>query len=454
MLQVIGLPSPVQFCFNNRKPLRTVGRVAFCFLTTVLLLSSANAQEQTSAVDPATVKALVQQVQELQAQVKSLQSQVSALSAANAKEASQTSEGQSAAVPANPSVPAHAADMPSGMAQMMQDQAPSEGSFLHSPRLTLRGYGDVDWNVSDLRGSTDSFTLGQFNLFITSRLSQRASFLAETVIEADQGTNEFGIEPERLLLNYSVNDHLNLAFGRYHTGIGYYNTAYHHSALLQTTLERPFLFQFEDGGGILPVHNVGVSATGLAWSKLGLHYIAEVGNGRSARTSISNPVQNVTDENNGKAVNLGFFFRPDAMPGWQFGFSEYHDHLTPLGTPNVTENIFSGHVVFQNTSFELLNEGVLLRHTPDGALETVNIPAFYSQISRRFGNYRPYFRYEYMNVPASDPLYADVGLQHGPKAGLRYELNESAAFKVEYGRTMRRSLAPTNSVGTQLSFAF
>jgi hypothetical protein len=312
----------------------------------------------------------------------------------------------------------------------------------------------VDWNVSDVKGTTDSFALGQFNLFLTSRLSEHASFLAETVIEADQGTNEFGIEPERLLLNLSVNDHLNLAIGRYHTGIGYYNTAYHHSALLQTTLERPFLFQFEDNGGILPVHNVGVSATGLAWSKLGLHYIAEVGNGRSARTTISNPVQNVTDENNGKAVNLGFFFRPDAMPGWQFGFSEYHDHLTPLGAPNVTENIFSGHLVFQTTSFELLNEGVLLRHTPDGGLFTTNIPAFYSQISRRFGNYRPYFRYEYMNVPVADPLYSDVGLQHGPKAGLRYELNESAAFKVEFGRTMRRNLASTNSVGTQLSFAF
>ena len=439
----------VSFRFARTRIVRTIGACLFAGV----LLGSANAQEAGSSVDPETVKALVQQVQELQAQVKTLQSQVAALSAGNANAAPHASEAPNPAVAAS-SNPAHAADMPSGMAQMMQDPARSEGSFLHSPRLTLRGYGDVDWHVSDLTGTTNSFTLGQFNLFITSRLSQRASFLAETVIEADQGTNEFGIEPERLMLNYSVNDHLNLAIGRYHTGIGYYNTAYHHSALLQTALGRPFLFQFEDGGGILPIHNVGVSATGLAWSKLGLHYIAEVGNGRSARTSISNPVQNVTDENNGKAVNFGFFFRPDALPGWQFGFSEYHDHLTPLGTPNVTENIFSGHLVFQTTSFELLNEGVLLRHTPDGGLLTTNIPAFYSQISRRFGNYRPYFRYEYMNVPVSDPLYSDVGLQHGPKAGLCYELNESAAFRVEYGRTMRRNLAPTNSVGTQLSFAF
>jgi hypothetical protein len=270
MSKFTGLPRRFKCGFHRRKLARAANRMASCLLTTLLFLAlPAHAQEQSSSVDPATVKALVQQVQELQAQVKSLQSQVATLATANAHVTPQTTDGQNAVVAAAPSVPAHAADMPSGMGPMMQDRAPSEGSFLHSPRLTLRGYGDVDWNVSDLKGSTDSFTLGQFNLFITSRLSQRASFLAETVIEADQGTNEFGVEPERLLFNYSVNDHLNLAVGRYHTGIGYYNTAYHHSALLQTTLGRPFLFQFEDSGGILPVHNVGVSATCLAWSKLG-----------------------------------------------------------------------------------------------------------------------------------------------------------------------------------------
>jgi len=36
---------------------------------------------------------------------------------------------------------------------------------------------------------------------------------------------------------------------RYHTAIGYYNTAYHHSTWFQTTTGRPFLFEFEDKGG-------------------------------------------------------------------------------------------------------------------------------------------------------------------------------------------------------------
>jgi hypothetical protein len=120
----------------------------------------------------------------------------------------------------------------------------------------------------------------------------------------------------------------------------------------------------------------------------------------------------------------------------------------------VTENILAAHVLYQNSRFEFLNEGVLLRHTTEGSFIVADTPAFYSQVSRSFGDYRPYFRYEYVNVPVRDSLYSDVGLLHGPKVGLRYELNEFAAFKIEYGRTMRRGLGPINSLGTQLAFEF
>jgi hypothetical protein len=304
-----------------------------------------------------------------------------------------------------------------------------------------------------LKGSKNSFALGQFNLFITSHLTDKASFLSETVVEADQRTNEFGVDVERLELIYAVNDHLNLQFGRFHTAIGYYNTAYHHSAFMQTALGRPFLFAFEDGGGILPVHSVGMSATGVVSSKLGLHYIAEIGNGRNPRTDV-NAVQNVSDDNNGKAFNLGFFVRPNWLPGLQFGFSHYHDHITPPGKANVVENILATHVIYQNRRFEFLNEAVLLRHSTEGSFIVADTPAFYSQISRSFGDYRPYFRYEYVNVPVRDPFFSDVGLLHGPKVGLRYDLNEFAAVKIEYGRTMRRGLGPVNSLGTQLAFEF
>src|SRR5262245_18440898 len=82
------------------------------------------------------------------------------------------------------------------------------GQELNIPRLQIRGYADVGWSGSDQKGSTNSFALGQLNLLITSRLTDRASFLAETVVEADSATNEFGIDPQRYLLLYTVNDAL------------------------------------------------------------------------------------------------------------------------------------------------------------------------------------------------------------------------------------------------------
>jgi hypothetical protein len=430
-------------------------------ITLVVLCAAASAQQPTSTpTDPETVKALLQRMQDLEDQVRALKSQVQTLTATAQATPAQPNTQEPAATNAAASAPASVPAHPTEEFNSASQPHPME---LNTPRLQLRGFGDVSWNAKDLPGSTNSFTLGQLNLFITSRLTDRASFLTETVIEADSGTNQFGIEPERLMLIYSVNDHLSLSIGRYHTSIGFYNTAYHHSALKQTTMKRPFLFQFEDSGGILPIHNVGVSATGIVSSKLGLHYVAEIGNGRSARTVLgNNPVQNVTDENNGKAFNFALYVRPPGIPGLQFGASGYHDHLSPVvlvggvpvNAPNVQENIISGHVVYQTNRFEFLNEAVMLQHTPDTGATTDHIPAFYSQISQRFGRYRPYFRYEYMNVPLSDPLYADVGLLHGPRGGLRYSLSESAAFKIEFGREIRRNLPSVNLVGTQLSFAF
>jgi hypothetical protein len=426
----------------------------FLFATVIVLLAE-NLHAQAPVAPPTeseNIQLILQRMEMLETEVQTLRAEVRSLKA-----------GAPTAVPA--AVPA-----PTDSAAPVQSTAAGQSAEmqhaqeLNAPRLQLRGYGDVNWNASDQKGTTNSFALGQLNLFITSRLTDRASFLTETVIEADRGTNTFGIEPERLMLLYNVNDALNFSIGRYHTSLGYYTTTYHHSALMQTAFGRPFLFDFEDHGGILPIHNVGVSATGVISHTLGMRYVAEIGNGRSARTALGvEPVQNVTNEHNGKAFNLALYFRPPAAPGLEFGASGYHDHRTPavlvgnvpVNRPDVREDILTGHIVYQGTRFEFLNEGVLLRHTPDNSSTTVNIPAFYSQISRRWGRYRPYLRYEYMNVPVSDPLFADVGLRHGPTAGLRFDLSEMTAFKIQYGRNMfRDNLKVTNTIGGQFSFAF
>ena len=320
-----------------------------------------------------------------------------------------------------------------------------------TPRMQIQGFADVDFHATNEKGQNNSFLLGQLDLFITSRLSEKFSVLSELILEAGQD-NAFTFEVHRLLLKYSMNDYFNLSAGRYHTSIGYYNTAYHHGSFFQTTVNRPFLFAFESRGGILPLHNVGLSATGrIPKAPFGLHYVAEIGNGRAARLG-ARPVQSVVDENNGKSFNFALYSRPSQIPGLQTGFSVYHDHLTPLGVPPVSQTITAGYVVYQTARNESLNEAIIFRHTRGG--EVFYIPGFYTQWSRRYGNIRPYFRYQYINVPSDDPIYRTVGRRNGPSVGIKYDLSDFVNFKAQYDHTSFRRISAIDELILQLSFTF
>jgi hypothetical protein len=320
-----------------------------------------------------------------------------------------------------------------------------------TPRMQIQGFADVDYHATNEKGQTNSFLLGQLDLFITSRLSEKFSVLSELILEAGQD-NAFTFEVHRLLLKYSMNDYFNLSAGRYHSSIGYYNTAFHHGSFFQTTVNRPFLFAFESRGGILPLHNVGLSATGrIPNAPFGLHYVAEIGNGRAARPG-ARPVQSVVDENNGKSFNLALYSRPSQIPGLQTGFSVYHDNLTPPLVPSVSQTIFAGYVVYQDARNESLNEAIIFRHSRGG--EVFYIPGFYTQWSRRYGNIRPFFRYQYINVPSDDPVYRTVGRRNGPSVGFKYDLSDFVNFKAQYDHTSFRRLSAIDELFLQLSFTF
>jgi hypothetical protein len=331
--------------------------------------------------------------------------------------------------------------------------------------LRIRGFGDINFHGDNQKGDNTAFTLGQLNLFVTSDVSDKFKFLGEIVFEGGPDNiygrtrgpnNVFGVDVERMVLQYSLNDYFNLAIGRYHTAIGYYNTAYHHSTWFQTATGRPFLFQFEDRGGILPIHSVGVSASGeIPSGWMGLHYVAEVGNGRASRSPFEDePVQNVVDDQNRKAFNLALFARPESVRGLQTGFSIYRDVLAPNGQRRIGETILATHVIYIRSNFEWLNEGVVIRHAPEGLAHVFNTPGFYTQISRRWGAYRPYFRYQYVNGSDHEPIFPDVGRRQGPSAGIRFDASESVALKLQYDYTSIRNQQAISALAMQVGFTF
>jgi len=404
----------------------------------VLLCSAVAVAQQAPAANDSDR----QMIEELRAEVHQLETRVAQLE----------SERQTTSTPQSPAAPAASQQqVPSAEPEVAHEVEPQRMDT--KTLMNIRGFGDVTFHGNDLKGSHTAFTLGQLNLFVTSDISEKFRFLSEIVFEADP-TNAVGVDVERLLLQYSHNDYFNFAVGRYHTDIGFYNTAYHHAAWLQTAVSRPFLYQFEDNGGILPIHNVGATISGMVPSgKVGLHYVVEVGNGRASHSPLAEAVQNVVDENNGKSVNVAVFARPSAVRGLQLGFSAYHDGLQPLGAARVGETILAAHAVMQRPNFEWLNEALLIRHSVDGG-HVFDTPGFYSQISKAFGAYRPYFRYQYVNASDAEPIFPYVGLMYGPSVGMRFDASEAVALKLQYDRTDFRNQTAVNGLTLQFAFTF
>lgn len=423
------------------------------------------AQEPARAAsDSETVQMLLERVAELEARVKKmdqLEARVRQLEGEKREgEKPSTVSASSALVPTQTTAAA-----PQKETKPEEEPPVPERMDVSETLLRIRGFGDINLHGDNNKGDTTSFSLGQLNLFVTSDISERFKFLSEIIFEGGPDNiygattgqaNTFSVDVERYLIEYSQNDYFKLAAGRWHTAIGYYNTAYHHSTWFQTAADRPFLFAFEDRGGILPIHSVGLSASGLIPSgALGLHYVAEVGNGRASRTPLTEePVQNVIDDQSHKAYNLALFARPEAVRGLQVGFSAYRDVLAPLNMPRVDETILAAHAVFVRPSFEWLNEALVVRHNPQGFPRTFNTPGFYTQVSKKFGSYRPYVRYQYVNASNAEPIFPDIKLRQGPSVGLRFDASESVALKLQYDYTALRQQPGVSALGMQIGFTF
>ena len=335
------------------------------------------------------------------------------------------------------------------------------------PELHFRGFFDLDFDdglvAQNLQyplgvAPHSSFRSGEFDLFMTSQLSDKLSFVAETVFSSDQ-TNNFEVDLERFILTYRPNQYFEIGAGRYHSAIGYYNTAYHHGLWFSTATGRPFMDYFEDSGGVLPVHEVGLTTTGRVpgLSKLNLHWVAEIGNGSAEFGSVNygDGVQNFASDRNKKDVNLAFYVRPQRFPGLQTGGSYMWGAIVPVATGiQMNQNVASAYVVYVNGKWESLNEAVLLRHQFPNGGRSYNSPMGYTQISRAFGIYRPYFRFQEVNIPNNDPASPFVGRYEGPSVGMRFDFFTYAALKLQYNRVYLRNQPAQNGFETQMAFTF
>jgi hypothetical protein len=434
-----------------------------------------------------TIQALIDRLAAAETRIKELEQRQMPSPAPAPQQSAQTAP--QTAMAASAMLPAATPDTMAAAHDLQTSAAPDDDPHAHmmeipgGPTLKIRGFFDFNYGVGSianpmiypvLYNACDScgnsptpvhtgFQSGEFDLFLTSQLSDRLSFTGEIVLGPDN-TNVYGLDIERYELTYKANSWFQATAGRFHTSIGYYNTAYHHGNWFSTAEGRPIMYLFEDSGGILPVHMVGVSLKGAVphTESLGLHWIAELGNGNSSNpiTTGGNAVQNFYSDRNYKATNLAAYIRPRFLPGLQIGGSWFHDGLNPsqatnpLPLPEIRQNIESAYVVFLTSRWEFMNEGVLLSNHLAGAAQPFRSPMAYTQVSRKFGITRPYFRYQYVKDNANDPVNIIQGKFYGPSVGVRIDIFDYAALKLQYNHLYQSGQLPGNGLNAQLAFTF
>jgi hypothetical protein len=317
--------------------------------------------------------------------------------------------------------------------------------------LFVRAFGAVNWGATNKRDVPTSFALGQFALFATSALSERVSVLAEVVMEASRNTRVV-TDLERLQLTFRFDDHLHVSAGRYSTGIGFYNTAFHHGSYFETPIGRPRVFAFEDEGGVMSVHEVGISAGGaVPGTGSTLDYLAEIGNGRSFDSS-SDDISAAADTNGAKSTNVGASFRPRRWQGIQIGTSYYRDEIARQGLPSVPNRIATAFVVYKTPSTEIIAEWLRLSHQTDGV--TFINHAGYLQASRAWGILRPYYRYDRLTIDPGTPFIGPLGSYSANIIGLRVDPGEKVGLKAQFERSNEAGQRGVHSLRTQLVFVF
>jgi len=331
-------------------------------------------------------------------------------------------------------------------------RAADEHYLLDDPSYRALLFGEVDYRQTD-GGDDDGFTIGQLVGQLNIELDSKLSVFTELTATARQD-EDYEFEVERMFIRYNFSDMYKLSAGRFHTPIGYWNTAYHHGAWLQTTINRPDVVKF--GSDVIPIHFVGVLLEGKLWQS-NFGYRLGYGNGRCEE--INDPCD-LGDDNSEQAYLAQIYYRPLDALMLDTGLTVYADKVTPDDGPEADELIVNGYLALQGDRPELITEYTYEYHELTDAPGTGgSTNSVYAQVAYRLGgkaqHFKPYIRGEYLDVSDDDALLGYRGLDYqGVISGVRWDFSRYAALKAEVRREEFDSQAPETSFWLQLSFVF
>ena len=315
--------------------------------------------------------------------------------------------------------------------------------------LPLHGFIDVDNATASGTPPAyqkSGFKLGTMDIYLTPQIGDRVKGLVELAFEYDN-SGVLGTDLERLQLGYVVSDTLTLWGGRFHTPYGYWNTAFHHGAQIQTSITRPRIIAFEDQGGILPAHTGGVWANSkfdTAAGRIKLDVVA--GNSDSMRDGTLD--YNASGYDTG-APSVGFNvgISPKAVSGLTLGLHGLSERVNSYDASNVQNGqtdlrMLGAYAFFESDNWEVIAEyygfnNNDLMGTAGSNKSTAGFVQLGYQLADRLTGFA---RYEKADLSKQDPYFAlmnngttSYGSSYNQSTvGVRYDLDPRSALKLQY----------------------
>ncbi len=321
-------------------------------------------------------------------------------------------------------------------------------------RTQIRGFADVS---TYYQNGKLNFGFGEQDLFITSEITPRLSFLGETIFKySPDSPTDFDISIERIILKYNYWGNHSVLIGKHHTPINYWNDTYHHGRVFFPTVDRPLLF----AQGFIPLHTTGISLQGQNLGRLRFGYDAMLGNGLGSG--------DVEDNNTFKSVTLAVHIKPS--DGMRLGASFYHDiiskgstvqnHTTGMNTlalSRINQSIMTASVAYNDSvfskKFELLVESSMAVNKSD-SLGTQRALASYAYAGLRITDkVIPYVRIDDIRYSNKEVYFMDNNTRSFV-GGVRYELSYLAVLKLEYQRVKSHMYNTTDNIILQVAVGF
>jgi hypothetical protein len=404
---------------------------------------SASSQADAMAEMQKKLDQSMQAIQALTKRVSELESQLAAGKTGTAASATTPPAPAPAAAPAAPVQPVvDNSRLEAAEQKLEQLERENASRSSDDTGLPLHGFADVGVGTRnpinpDLRG----FFVGNLDFYMTPHLGDRTRALFElnTEVGTDGGVS---VDLERAQIGYQFSDQATVWLGRFHTPYGYVNTALHHGAWVNNTLRRPKFLQFEDNGGIMPAHTVGLWTTGAVRTGGGrVLYDAYIGNAQHIVDGTLD-MQNA-GTSNGQLMGggrLGYQFNDGAAEGLMLGLHALTARVMDEPFNNTVRLLtYGAYAVYDTDQWENIAELYLYDNEDQTfGTGTHHSTAGFIQFGYRTPWGMPYARYERASLSQADPYFYEQtsGNSYWRGAlGVRFDIDLKSAIKLELSDT-------------------